>query len=722
MPSIKRSITSELFIEIGVEEMPSGVIAQTLAALRENAERLTKEAALSHAPFEVFGTPRRLILYTPSLSEKQEDRIETLMGPPKKISFDAEGNPTPAAIGFAKLHNIPVSKLSVVQTEKGEYLSVEKKTIGKPTSAILKDLIPEIIASLRFPKAMRWNGTISFIRPIRWMVALYNLKTVSYSFAAVKSGNRSFGHRLLAPESFLVTTFASYKKEIRKRFVIIDPNERHSKIKQGINDIVKKVSGIVEEDDALLWKAAYSTEYPEVICGTFDKGFLTIPKEIIATAMKEHQGYFPVSEKKETQNALPHFIAVINNKDKKGIIQKGCERVLRARLSDARFCFEEDCKLTLEKRVPALKGVSFQNKLGTLYDKTERIVAVSKWIAQKIEAVTPAISQQGKGGILEEVRQIAPLCKADLITGVVREFPSLQGVMGRVLMSRHSESEETASHLNADAIEEHYQPRFSGDALPKRLLGQILSVSDKIDTIVGCFGIGMIPTGSEDPYALRRQGLGLIQILSSNRTFRPFFLPDLVLESVRYYENQKISFKTNPTLDVSQFLKLRMVSYLQLGGARHDIVNTVLTNKTLIPFPPCDIFAMAEALSAFCTKPLFNPLITCYKRAARILVSGLNVKVNPALFKEKVEGTLWRSILEAVKEVDIRYERPDFNGVLEALATLYVPLNQFFSDVLVMDPSEEIRKNRMALLRVVVNLFDRFGDFSKIQEAGEANK
>jgi glycyl-tRNA synthetase beta chain len=568
---------------------------------------------------------------------------------------------------------------------------------------------------------MRWSGTLSFIRPIRWMIALYNLKTVPYSFAEVKSGNRSFGHRLLAPESFLVTDFASYKKETRKRFVIIDPNERHNKIKQGINDIAKKISGIVEEDDALLWKAAYSTEYPEVICGTFDKGFLTIPKEIIATAMKEHQGYFPVSEKKKTQNALPHFIAVINNKDKKGIIQKGCERVLRARLSDARFYFEEDCKLTLEKRVPALKGVSFQDKLGTLYDKTERIVAVSKWIAQKIEAVTPAASGQGEGGILEEVRRIAPLCKADLLTGVVREFPSLQGVMGRILTDRDG------LNPRAPAIEEHYQPRFSGDALPKSLLGQILSVADKIDTIVGCFGIGMIPTGSEDPYALRRQGLGLVQILSGNRTFRPFFLPDLILESVRHYENQKIAFKTNPTLEVSGFLKSRMVFYLQFAGdapperARHDIVNTVLTNKTLIPFPPYDIFAMAEALSAFCTKPLFNPLITCYKRAARILISGLNVKVNPALFKEKAEGILWRFILEAAKEVDIRYERLDFNGVLEALATLYVPLNRFFTDVLVMDKDEEIRKNRMALLRVVVNLFDRFGDFSKIQEGAVSN-
>jgi glycyl-tRNA synthetase beta chain len=427
---------------------------------------------------------------------------------------------------------------------------------------------------------------------------------------------------------------------------------------------------------------------------------------------------------------LPYFIAVINNKDRKQIIQKGCERVLRARLSDARFYFEEDCKISLAKRVPDLKGVSFQDKLGTLYDKTERIVSLSKWIAQKIESATitpaggvPSSAQKGAGAssILDAVRHVAPLCKADLITGVVREFPSLQGVMGRVLMSRHSELEETASHLNADAIEEHYQPRFSGDALPKSLLGQILSISDKIDTIVGCFGIGMIPTGSEDPYALRRQGLGLIQILSGNRLFRPFFLPDLICESVKHYENQKIAFKTNPTLEISGFLKSRMVSYLQSEGVRHDIINTVLTSKTLMPLPPYDTIGIAQALSAFCTKPLFNPLIMGYKRAARILVSGLNVKVNPTLFTEKAENILWRFILAAVKDVDVRYERLDFSAVLEALATLHVPLNQFFTEVLVMDKNEEIRKNRMALLRVVVNLFDRFGDFSKIQEGAVSN-
>lgn len=738
---MKRTGRSELFIEIGVEEMPAETIPVSLVALQESATQLAKEVGLSHSPFEVYGTPRRLILYTPQLAERQESRLESIIGPPKKIGYDPNGNPTPAAYGFAKLHDVPLSKLVVLQTEKGEYLSVEKKTAGKLTPALLKNMIPEIMASLRFPRSMRWNGPVSFIRPIRWIVALYNNKVIPCSFAQVPSGNLSYGHRLLAPAPFKVADFASYQKEIRKRFILIDPSERYQKIKKEIGQIAQKVSGTVEEDDSLLWRAAYSTEYPEAICGSFDVASLSIPKEIISTAMKEHQGYFPLGAGAASgaPTMLPHFIAVLNNKDKNKTIQKGCERVLKARLSDARFYFEEDCKKSLADRVPDLKGVSFQEKLGTLYDKTQRLVTLSKFIAQKIDSLTGAgaptagaresgrsrdsdrsPSECGVGGAwersaqattsLEEVKRIAPLCKADLVTGIVREFPSLQGVMGRILVDRNAE--------NGQAIQEHYQPRFSGDAMPASLSGQILSIADKLDSIVGCFGIGVIPTGSEDPYALRRQGVGLIQILGMNPIFRPFFLPDLIQESVRCFENQKIVFKINPTLGVAAFLKGRIASHLQLKLVRYDIIDTVLTNKTLIPVPPYDILALAEALSYFSEKSLFNPLITSYKRAARILVTGFNTKVNPALFTNNVESVLWSFILKAVKDVDVHYEKSDFASVLEALATLYTPLNQFFTDVLVMDPNEEIRKNRMALLRVVVNLFDRFGDFSKIQDGG----
>lgn len=742
---MKPTSSPELFIEIGVEEMPAETIPVSLSALSEIASNLMKEAMLSHEPFEVYGTPRRLILYTPQLAEKQETRVETIIGPPKRIAYDAHGNPTPAAVGFAKLHTIPVSKLVVLTTEKGEYLSVEKKTVGKPTSALLKDLIPEIIAGLRFSKSMRWvptgtsnipspletvNGEtqVTFIRPIRWMVVLYNQKVVPCSFAQVASSNRSYGHRLLAPAPFKVADFASYKKEIRERFVLIDPSERYNKIKKEIGQIAQKVSGTVEEDDALLWQAAYSTEYPEAICGTFDRASLSIPKEIISTAMKEHQGYFPLvgttpAKAGGVPAMLPYFISVLNNKDKKKLILQGCERVLKARLSDARFYFEEDCKQSLADRIPALKGVMFQDKLGTLYDKTQRLVFLSKFIAQKIDSLSAASSTQALGQtlghpILDEIKRVAPLCKADLVTGVVREFPSLQGVMGRILADRNAEQ--------GLAIQEHYQPRFPGDPLPKTLCGQILSVADKLDSIVGCFGIGKVPTGSYDPYALRRLGVGVIQVLSMNPLFRPFLMPDLIQESVRCFENQgnvpggKIAFKTNPTLEVAAFLKGRIASHLQSKSIRHDIIDAVLTHKMLIPLPPHDLLALADALSHFSQNTLFNPLITCYKRAARILVTGFNTKVNPALFTDKVESVLWSCILKAVKDVDVHYEKPDFTAILEALATMYTPLNRFFTDVLVMDPNEEIRKNRMALIRVVVNLFDRFGDFSKIGGPAES--
>ncbi len=699
---MKKTAGHELFIEIGVEEMPAHLIPTALSDLKKNAEQQLEAASLSYAPLCEYATPRRLILYTPQLAPRQESRVETIFGPPAKVAFDPKGKPTPAATGFAKANGVALSKLVVTKTEKGEYLSIQKKTASQATPALLKTMIPEMIGALRFVKSMRWNGPVAFIRPIRWLVALYNGKVIPCVFAGVPSGNLSYGHRLVALAGFKVNHFSSYQKEMRKRFVIIDPMERYQTIRKQIGSLAKKAGGAIEEDDALFWQAAYSTEYPTAICGSFDPSFLSIPKEIISTAMKEHQGFVPLLTEK---TLLPRFIAVLNNKDKNKKIQKGNERVLRARLSDAKFYYEEDREVPLANRLPALKGVMFQKGLGTLHDKTQRIVALSKAIAQRVD---PNLSEK-------EVEQIATLCKCDLTTGVVREFPSLQGIMGRILMESDSP--------HAKVIEEHYQPRYPGDQLPPSRMGQVLSIADKMDTIVGCFGIGAIPTGSEDPYALRRQGLGIVQILSEKSFDRPLALLDIINEAIACYRKESgITFTDEVALEVWAFLKQRIAFYLQSEKIRYDIIEAVLSRDSPATAGVCQsIVKLARALADFSAEELFRPLITCYKRAARILPEKLEGMIQRSFLTTGADLVLYNALLDLDQKIDANIKSLAFGQALTALSDLYHPLDRFFTEVLVMDPRHEVQNNNLCLLRTVKNLFDRLGDFSKIQEGGMSN-
>jgi glycyl-tRNA synthetase beta chain len=696
---MKQAAGHELFIEIGVEEMPSHLIPTALSDLKKNAEKQLAAASLAHAPFCEYATPRRLILYTPQLAARQASRVETVLGPPAKVAFDPKGKPTQAAIGFARANGVSLSQLVVTKTEKGDYLSIQKKTASQATPTLLKTMIPEMIGALRFAKSMRWNGPVAFIRPIRWLVALYNQKVVPCVFAQIQSGNLSYGHRLVAPDGFKVGPFSSYQKEMRKRFVIIDPMERYNTIRKQIGSVAQKAGGAIEEDNTLFWQAAHSTEYPTAICGSFDPSFLSIPKEIISTAMKEHQGFLPLLKEKNLQ---PHFIAVLNNKDKNKTIQKGNERVLRARLSDAKFYFDEDRKVPLQDRLPALKGVLFQKGLGTLYDKTQRIIALSRFIAPRVDPKLPE----------KEVEQMATLCKCDLTTGVVREFPSLQGIMGRILMESESP--------HARAIEEHYQPRYPGDPLPPSVPGQILSLADKLDTIVGCFGIGAIPTGSEDPYALRRQGLGIIQILSEKSFDNPVTLMEVTDQAIAGYQKESgIALKPETSSEVVSFLKQRIDFYLHSEKIRYDIINAVLARDSIATGGMTgNIVKLAKALADFSGEELFRPLITCYKRAARILPEKFEGNLDRSFLTTGADLVLYDTLLDLGKTVDEHIKKQAFGPALRALSDLYHPLDRFFTEVLVMDPRHEIQSNNLCLLRIVKNLFDRLGDFSKIQEGG----
>lgn len=702
-----------LLLEIGVEEIPSDVLPRALSQLPQISEKCFTAAGISFSEPQVYGTPRRLILYLPELAISQATREEVIVGPPKRAAFDAEGRPTKAAEGFAKSQNTPLSEIKIedaallgaaAKGKKGEYLVLRKIKTGESTVKCLETILPEIIASLRFPRTMRWNDTgIAFVRPIRSILALYGDTVVPFSFAGVSSGDRTQGHHIMAPEFFQVTDFENYQSELSRRFVMIDPKERVRVITSQMKVLAKEKKGVLNlSDEALLWDAAYTVEYPKAICGDFDPDFLTIPKEIITTAMAEHQGYSPLYQGETFEALLPNFITILNiDSDDLSLIQTGNERVLRARLHDARFYFDQDRKRPLSAGLEDLKKVMFQEKLGSVFEKVERIKTLSCFIANTLKWDDKDIS---------DLERAAHLCKNDLVTGVVREFTSLQGTMGCVYATLDKENAFVAR-----AIEEHYLPRYAGDRLPTvRSVGEILSIADKLDTIVGCFGVGLIPSGSEDPYALRRQGLGIIQMLVEDASFYDFSLGDLINEAIRCYTSHEAFCVPDLSDKITSFFKLRMDSYLQHSRKiRYDLREAVLARQLNAPRI---IVECADALSRFSNQAVFKSLIMAYKRVDRILPDGFEGEVDEAAFIHASEKELYAKYVAVHEAILSLSARQSYAEVLAQLATLHDPLNQFFNDVMVMDKNEAVRQNRLSLLFAVKKPFNVFGDFSKIVE------
>lgn len=709
------SNTHPLLVEIGVEEIPSNVMSSTLNQLLTLTEKLFSEAEISFSSPEVYGTPRRLILSVGELAATQEAKMELVVGPPKRAAFDASGNPTAAATGFAKSQGLALSDIQVKSAEtlgaaakgkKGEYLVVEKVKKIESTASLLQTILPDILGELSFPRSMRWNKTgVAFVRPIRSIVAIYNEKVVPFSFAGVQSGNTAFGHHMMSPDAFQITDFATYQKELASRFVIIDPQERVRVITSQMKALAKEKQGelffVSERGKSLLWEAAYTVEFPKAICGNFDRDFLKIPKEIVTTAMAEHQGYFPLLGRNE--KLLPHFIMISNiETEDMSIIQKGNERVLSARLHDAQFYFGQDRKQRLSGRVEDLKQVMFHEKLGSVFEKVERIKALSVFIANEMNNANIDISN---------LERAAHLCKTDLVTGVVREFTSLQGTMGRVYAELEGEDVDVAK-----AIGDHYLPRHAGDDLPKNKMGKILAISDKLDTIVGCFGVDLIPTGSEDPYALRRHGLGIIQILVDARhpDFNNLSLEGLINKAIQHYEAHDKFYVPDLSEKISSFFKLRLDSYMQHSQAvRYDLREAVLTRKL---DKPLVMVECAEVLNEFSKKAVFKSLITVYKRVARILPEGFDGEVDEAVLLHPSEKDLYTKYVEVQEAILHFWVTQSYSQVLEKLSTLHDPLNQFFDDVLVMDKDEKVKQNRLSLLFAVSRPFKEFGDFSKIVE------
>ncbi len=688
----------ELLLEIGTEELPAQFVPPALAGLQDRAAQLFKEARLAYKTAKTVGTPRRLTLLIQDLALQQEAVSSAVMGPSKAVGFDAAGNPTKAAIGFAASQGVDVKALVARTTPKGEYLFAVKRDAGKKTAVLLPELLAGLVGGLTFPKAMRWNETgARFARPVRWLAALYGGKPVRCHFAGLAAGDKTYGHRFLSPGRPLrVKDFRSYESTLEKAGVTVDPEKRRAVIAAKLERIAKEKKGILAKDETLLEQAVFSVERPEVLVGSFKPQYLALPKEVLMTSMKEHQGYFSLSGK--DGKLLPNFVAVVNMRGSEGIIRAGNERVLAARLSDARFFFDEDRKVRLESRVEKLKGVVFHQKLGTMHQKTGRIMALSAKLADTL----------GDIDAIEHCRQAAKLCKADLVTGMVGEFPALQGIMGREY-ARHDG--ETA--IVADAIAEHYLPRFADDAIPASLPGKLLSLADRLDTVAAFLAVGIVPSGSQDPFALRRHAYAVVRIVIEGKL--SVSLTQVIQDALRLVREQGITVGEKAAADLQRFFGERLRHYCQdVAKLRGDLVEAVLSRWQSGVFDPLDIVARVRVLQSFAARPEFESLLVGYKRAENITKATADDKVDEAAMREDVERKLFAAVRAAEDVVSGLIKEGKFTDALEALVALKAPIDAFFNGVMVMDNDEAVRRNRLALLVRVRSQFRHYADFSKI--------
>ena len=549
-----------LLLEIGVEELPSRFRQTTLDQIENNLSKLLKEERINFDNIEKYATPRRLTFVIKNLADKATDLEEEVKGPAKKIAVDADGNFTKPALGFMKSKGLDPENVYFKQLGNAEYLFGTIKQEGKHTSEVLKNIVPEAIKNVTFPKAMRWGGkNMRFARPIRWMVALLNNEVLDIDLEGIKSSNITRGHRFLGEKEFEVNSVEEYFEKLDKNFVVLDQHKRKEMIREQAVEVAKSLGGEVELDEDLLEEITFLVEYPTAFYGEFDEEYVKLPKEVVTTPMKEHQRYFPVSK---DGKLLPNFIAVRNGDSNRiDLVKAGNEKVLRARLADALFFYHEDTKKPLESFVDKLQTVVFQAKLGTVYDKTLRIEKLSQVILNELNMTESK----------ENTLRAAKLCKADLVTNMVFEFTELQGIMGRDYAQVSGENEEVCQ-----GIFEHYLPRFAGDILPETNTGIALSIADKLDSIAGFFAIGIKPSGSQDPYALRRQALGILSILLDRKL--SVNLNNLINAALDNYSNLEFN-KEEVASQIVEFFVERVKNLFKDLGIRYDVIDAVLNNN-----------------------------------------------------------------------------------------------------------------------------------------------
>lgn len=682
-------------LEIGTEEIPAGYIEPALRSLSALILQRMDDARIEHGKARTFGTPRRLAVEVADVAGKQKLLAVEITGPPERIAFDKDNKPTLAAKKFAEKLGISVNSLTIKDTKKGRYLCAKKTEGGLATSTLLKSILPDVILSIPFPKTMKWADlSIEFARPIHSILALLGNKVVSFVLGNVKSSRYIFGHSFMSPGRIRLSKPDEYITILRSNYVLINPEERKKQIVLGIDKAAGDCGGRALQDDELVDIVANLVEYPAVVAGGFDKEFLELPREILITAMREHQKYFAVIDKEN--NLIPNFIAVNNTLAKDMfLVTKGHERVLRARLKDAQFFYKSDAEKPFEDSVEKLKGVLFQAGLGTVHDKVIRVQKLAGYLAE---------AANFDSDFKQNVLRAAYLCKADLVSQVVVEFPKLQGVMGRVYAAAAGEPDEVAS-----AIEEYYRPTYSGGRLPETETGAILAIADKIDSICGCFITGLIPTGASDPYALRRQGIGIIQImLDKNFSFQ---LSRLIEKSVTLFGKQN---NDEIKESVYMFLQNRIANLLSEQGFLKDVIAaTVSVAADNVP----DVWSRASALQKLKAKPDFEPLAVTFKRVVNIIKKAGDFEaknVDESLFEHKCEAVLFTDYKKIKKKVLDDLDKGLFEQALFDIASLRDSVDAFFDGVMVMAEDLSIQNNRLSLLKHIEELFRLFADFSKI--------
>lgn len=704
-----RPAVAELLLEIGTEELPYQFIQPALRALADSAERLLKEHRLSHGAIRTLATPRRLVLAVDALANRQTPTVKEAMGPSKAVAFDAGGQATRAAIGFAGSQGLAVTDLEIRLTPRGEYVFAVKREPGRQTQAVLADVLPGVIGGLSFPKTMRWNATgMRFARPIRWLLALYDGQTVKVQIGGLSTGKHTRGHRhhtasrMGGQQGLPVKHLASYLRVLERHHVIADQDRRRTMILAQLTSLARSAAGLLHRDEDLLQQAVFSTEDPHAILGQFNPQYLSLPKEILMTAMKEQQGFFSLMQ--SDGSLLPRFIAVTNMKlPDMDLIRRGNERVLAARLADAKFFFDEDRKSTLADRVEKLKGVTFHQGLGSLYQKRERVIALAMLIGSLLSFSRDTINA---------CRQAAELCKADLLTGIVGEFPSLQGVMGGEYARHDGEPEVVCL-----AIREQYLPPSMEGELPKTDAGKVLSLADRLDTLLAFFHVGIVPTGSEDPLGLRRHATAIVRIILEGGL--RLNLMNIVDHARELLDQQ--GFKTelpgkgaNP-LD---FIADRLRYYGRTAhGLGDDIMEALLKRSGVGAFDLVDLLLRMRALRGITGSPDFDPLIVGFKRAHRLVEKEQwgRDPVDPARFQHGSEKTLYQAVQEVRKTVPASIDRGQYTEALEALVQLKPAIDGFFLGVMVNAEDPALRANRLSLLAEVDSLFMGFADFSQLQ-------
>ena len=685
--------TAELLFEIGAEEIPAGYIAPALEALREGLLSGLREQELTFGEVKCAATPRRLAVAVAGLAAQQPDRVEELLGPPKKAAFDAAGQPTKAATGFAAGCGLAVEQLQIRQTPKGEYLLAVMERRGRPTAELLNELLPRLTTSLPFPKSMRWGaGKINFARPLRWLLAIYDGTPLNFSLEQLAADRQTYGHRFLAPQAIPVNTFAEYLEKLRQAGVEADPQRRRQAVQEAAERAARAAGGRIIADPELLTTVSNLVESPHALCGGFEPRFLDLPREVLITSMREHQKYFAVED--QEGRLLPRFVAVNNTpvKDEQVGVE-GHQRVLRARLEDALFFFNEDQQRPLQDLSDQLHGIIFQAKLGTMADKRSRLLKLAGDLAREF-----APEQ------VETVERAARLCKADLLTSMVGEFPTLQGSIGRDYARRQGETDPVAQ-----AIFSHYLPLRAGGELPADPAGLILAVADRLDTLAGCFGIGLKVTGAADPFGLRRQALGLIHLLLGGNIALPLAI--WIDRALNLYGDRLTETPATAAARLLEFIRGRFANDFTGRGIAAEAVEAVLS----VDFSELnDCRARIEALVALSGRETFTLLAGAFKRVNNIIKDNRDQRIEPELLREAAEQELSRALADVAAKAEPLLTAGDYPRALELILGMKEPVDRFFDQVMVMAEEPELRRNRLALLTAVAALFRRVGDFSKM--------